>query len=358
MNKIKVGVLGGTGMVGRTFISLLENHPWFEVAYVAASERSAGRPYEEAVGERWHLTTPMPAGVKRIQVSPIDAIKEAVVSCSLIFSALDTEPAKEFEEQYAAAGLPVISNAAANRWGKDIPMVIPEVNPEHLNIIAAQQKARGWKRGFIAVKPNCSIQSYVAPLFALRAFGPQQAIVTTMQAISGGGHSSFATIDIEDNIIPFIKGEEEKSEREPLKLLGHIEGDEIVSAKEPLISAHCSRVPVFDGHMATVSVKFHKKPSKEEMLAAWATFSGEPQKLKLPLAPAHPIIYNDAADQPQTRYHRDAGRGMAITVGRLRPDPIFDWRFVGLSHNMIRGAAGGSILTAELLKAKGLLGGE
>lgn len=358
MNKIKVGLLGATGMVGRTFVSLLENHPWFEVTYIVASEQSAGRPYAEAVGERWHLKTPMPQAIKEMMVHSLRDIEGARRACSFVFSALDSDPAKEYEERYAAAGLPVVSNASVHRHDRDVPMLIPEINPGHLDIIPTQQRNHGWQRGFIAVKPNCSIQSYVAPLFALREFGPKQVIVTTLQAISGGGHSSFKSIDIEDNVIPFIKGEEEKSEREPLKIFGAITDDQIVPAEGPLISAHCTRVPVYDGHMATVSVKFERKPSKQQMLVAWEAFAGEPQRLKLPSAPQRVIIYDDRADQPQTRYARDAERGMAITVGRLRPDNVLDWRFVGLSHNTVRGAAGGGILTAELLKVKGYLGQE
>lgn len=357
MGKIKVGILGATGMVGRTYISLLQDHPWFEVGYVAASERSAGKKYAKAVEGRWHLKKPIPASVKSLFVHNVAAIDEAKKHCSFVFSALDSETAKEFEEKYAAAGLPVISNASAHRRTKDVPMIIPEINPEHADIIKVQQKNRKWKRGFIAVKPNCSLQSYMAPLFALhRNFRVKHVIVTTMQAISGGGHSGFSTIDIEDNVIPFIRGEEEKSEREPLKIFGKISGSEIVYSNEPVISAHCNRVPVMDGHMACISVKFEKKPTEKQIIEAWKNFRGVPQQLHLPSAPKQPIIYEPQEDRPQTRYDRDNGHGMAVTVGRLRECNILDYRFVGLSHNMIRGAAGGSILTAELLKARGLIG--
>ncbi len=356
MSKIKVGVLGATGMVGRTYISLLANHPWFEVSYVAASQNSSGKKYVEAVSGRWHIKTRIPSGVKNLLVHNVDEISEAKSQCSFVFSALDSETAKKFEEKYAEAGIPVVSNASAHRNTKDVPMLIPEINPGHAGIIPVQKKNRGWSSGFIAVKPNCSLQCYMAPLYALKEFGLNKAIVTTMQAISGGGHSSFETIDIEDNVIPFISGEEEKSEREPLKILGVIKGNEIVCADRPVISAHCNRVPVMDGHMACVSVKFERKPSREQVIEAWNNFSGVPQKLNLPMAPEKPIIYEAEQDRPQTRYDRDNGNGMAVTVGRLRDCRVLDWRFVALSHNMIRGAAGGGILNAELLKAKGYLG--
>ncbi len=355
MNKVKVGVLGATGMVGRTYISLLANHPWFEVGYVAASSRSAGKKYGEAVSGRWHLKTEVPAGVKGLVVHDVAEISEARKRCSFVFSALDSKPAAEFEEKYAEAGMPVVSNASAHRSDRDVPMLIPEINPEHAGIIPIQKKNRGWGSGFIAVKPNCSLQCYMAPLFALKDFGVKKVVVTTMQAISGGGHSSFGTIDIEDNIIPFISGEEEKSEREPLKILGRIKGNEIVCADWPVISAHCNRVPVMDGHMACVSVKFEKKPSRAQIISAWNGFRGVPQELKLPMAPEKPIIYKEEPDRPQTKYDRDNGKGMAVTVGRLRECRVLDWRFVAVSHNMVRGAAGGGILNAELLKARGYL---
>ncbi len=357
MKKIKVGILGATGMVGQRFIQLLENHPWFEVSYVAASESSAGKKYSDAVEGRWHLATRVPDAVRNLVVGNVANVGLAVKSCSFVFSALETEAAKVYEEKYAAAGLPVVSNASAHRHTKDVPMLIPEINPEHLDLIKAQQKGRGWKKGFIVVKPNCSIQSYMAPLFSLhRKFGVRKVIVTTMQAVSGAGHPGVASLDITDNVIPLIKGEEEKTETEPLKILGRVKGSEIVYANDLKISAHCNRVPVIDGHMACVSVGFETKPSKSDIIKAWQGFSGEPQRLKLPMAPEQPIIYTDDPARPQSRLDRDNDKGMAVTVGRLRDCNILDYRFVGLSHNIIRGAAGGAILTAELLKAKGLVG--
>lgn len=357
MKKIKVGILGGTGMVGRTYIHLLESHPWFEVSYIAASERSAGKSYSEAVEGRWHLKQPVPKSVRNLVVHNVDDIASAARECSFVFSALESDAARQFEERYAEAGIPVVSNASAHRFTSDVPMLIPEINPEHIDVIRLQQKNRGWKKGFIAVKPNCSLQCYMTPFFALhKKFGVKKAVITTMQAISGGGHSSFSTIDIEDNIIPYIKGEEEKSEREPLKILGAVSGSAIVPATGPVISAHCNRVPVMDGHMACVSVQFEKKPTREEIIEAWRDFRALPQELKLPMAPEKPIIYKEEADRPQTRYDRDNDKGMAVTVGRLRECSVLDYRFVGLSHNMVRGAAGGGILNAELLKAKGLIG--
>lgn len=343
-------------MVGRTYIHLLESHPWFEVGYLAASERSAGKKYHEAVEGRWHLKQPIPENARDLVVHNVDDIGSAGKACSFVFSALESEAAMQFEEKYAGAGIPVVSNASAHRFTKDVPMLIPEINPEHIEIIRIQQKNRNWNKGFIAVKPNCSLQCYMTPLFALhKKFKVKKAVIATMQAISGGGHSSFGTIDIEDNIIPFIKGEEEKSEREPLKILGSVSGKEIVHATGPVISAHCNRVPVMDGHMACVSVQFEKKPDKEQVIEAWRNFRAAPQELKLPMAPEKPIIYKVEPDRPQTRYDRDNGKGMAVTVGRLRECNVLDYRFVGLSHNMIRGAAGGGILNAELLKAKRLI---
>lgn len=356
MSKIKVGVLGATGMVGQRFVQLLDNHPWFEVAYVAASEASAGKEYFEAVEGRWHLAAKVPDAAGRLVVGNVANVDSAVKSCSFVFSALETDAARIYEEKYAAAGLPVVSNASAHRHTKDVPMIIPEINPGHLDIIPAQQKLRGWKRGFIVVKPNCSIQSYMAPLFSLHnKFKVKSVIVTTMQAISGAGHPGVASLDITDNVIPMINGEEEKSEIEPLKIFGHVNGNEIAYADDISISAHCNRVPVVDGHMACVSVGFERKPSRSEVIRAWQGFNGLPQELRLPLAPEHPIIYTDDPLRPQSRLDRDNDKGMAVTVGRLRDCNVLDYRFVGLSHNIIRGAAGGAILTAELLKSKGLV---
>lgn len=351
MDKLRVGVLGATGMVGQKYVSLLENHPWFEVAYVAASERSAGRRYADSVNGRWYMKKGVPKGVAGIRVENAADVARAK-GCDFVFSALESDAAKGLEHKYAEAGIPVVSNASAHRGTPDVPMLIPEINPEHCDIIPIQKRNRGWT-GFIAVKPNCSLQSYMAPLFALNEFGLKKVIVTTMQAVSGAGAPSIAALDMEDNIIPFIKGEEEKSEREPLKILGKIKGGQIANAAEPKITAHCNRVPTTDGHMATVSVEFKKRPEREEILELWEKFKGEPQRLKLPSAPERPIIYRTEEDRPQTRLDRDNDKGMAVTVGRLRECNVLQWRFVGLSHNTVRGAAGGGILNAELLKAKG-----
>lgn len=354
--KIHAGILGATGMVGQQYIRLLENHPWFTVTFVAASERSSGKTYAEAVQGRWFMLEEIPSGVRNIRVSAVDAIEQAKASCSFVFSALDTENAKIYEEQYAAAGIPVISNAGVHRMTSDVPMIIPEINAEHINIISAQQKKRNWNRGFIAVKPNCSIQSYLTPLYALhKKFKIKTVFVTTMQAVSGAGYPGVASLDILDNVIPYITGEEEKTENEPLKILGSIENNEIVPCKDIKITAHCNRVPVIDGHMACVSVGFETKPKREEILEAWKTFRSDPQELKLPSAPTHPIIYRDEPNRPQPRLDKNTGKGMTTVVGRLRECNILDWRFVGLSHNTIRGAAGGGVLNAELLVAKQII---
>ncbi len=354
--KIPVGVLGATGMVGQQYVRLLEDHPWFSVVFVAASERSAGKTYETAVEGRWFMKEQIPALVKKIPVSSIDAIEEAKEKCSFVFSALDPETAKIYEEQYAAAGIPVVSNASTHRMTPDVPMIIPEINSEHINIIPRQQKKRNWSRGFIAVKPNCSIQSYLTPLYALhKKFGIKTVFVTTMQAVSGAGHPGVASLDILDNVIPYIKGEEEKTENEPLKILGSIHNDMIIPCKDIKIAAHCNRVPTLDGHLACVSVGFETKPTREEILHQWSTFRSDPQTLALPSAPLHPIVYKDEPNRPQTRLDLDTEKGMATVVGRLRECTILDWRFVGLSHNTIRGAAGGGILNAELLVAKHMI---
>ena len=356
MEKLNVGILGGTGMVGQQYLRLLENHPWFNVTWFAASERSAGKTYYEAVKGRWHMQSDIPKAQREIIVKKITDIEDCKKNCSFVFSALDSGIAKEFEEKYAEAGIPVVSNASTHRHTKDVPMIIPEINPEHTDIIQIQQKNRGWEKGFIAVKPNCSLQSYMTPLFALhKKFGVEKVIITTMQAISGAGHPGVSSFDIIDNVVPFIGGEEEKSEREPLKIFGKIEGNEIKPTEEISISAHCNRVPVIDGHMACVSVKFKKKPSKEEILETWRTFKSYPQENNLPFAPENPIIYREEDNRPQTRLDRDVDKGMAVTVGRLRECNVFDYRFVGLSHNTIRGAAGGGILNAELLVSKKIL---
>ena len=354
--KLRVGILGATGMVGQQYISLLEGHPWFEVTYLIAGPQSAGKRYGEAVAGRWHMQRDISPNIMSLQVSSIDDIVQAKKLCDFVFSALDSPVAKEWEERYAAAGIPVVSNASTHRHTPDVPMVIPEINPHHLEMIPKQQKSRGWHEGFIVVKPNCSIQSYVAPLAVLhKKYGLKSVIVTTMQSISGAGHPGVASYDIMDNVIPYIGGEERKSEYEPQKIFGTIKGNSFVYDESFTISAHCNRVPTIDGHMACVSFECRKKPGREEILNLWTGFKGVPQDLELPFAPKNPIIYREEENRPQTRLDRDAERGMAVTVGRLREDPVLQWKFVGLSHNTIRGAAGGGILIAELLKAKGYL---
>ena len=357
MEKLKVGILGGTGMVGQRFISLLADHPWFEVKTIAASPRSAGKTYEEAVGGRWKMDTPMPEAVKNLVVKDVSSVAEVSKDLDFVFSAVDMskDEIRAIEEEYARAEVPVVSNNSAHRWTKDVPMIIPEINPEHAEIIHAQRKRLGTKRGFIAVKPNCSIQSYAPVFYAWREFGVERAVVSTYQAISGAGKTFRDWPEMEGNIIPLIKGEEEKSEKEPLKIYGHIEGDEIVSAAKPLITSQCIRVPVLNGHTASVFVDFEKKPSKEELIERLESFSGEPQKLALPSAPKQFMRYMTEEDRPQVRSDVDFERGYGISIGRLREDSIFDYKFVGLSHNTVRGAAGGAVLCAELLKAKGFI---
>ncbi|MCA1949711.1 MAG: aspartate-semialdehyde dehydrogenase [Treponema sp.] len=365
MQKIPVGVLGATGMVGQQYIALLADHPWFEVRYVAASPRSAGKSYAEAVAGRWHLSRSYGPGVGNLIVADANDVQAAVAAfkkgdCAFVFSALEMskDEIKALEEAYAAAGIPVVSNASAHRWTQDVPMLIAEINPHHADIIPQQRKQRGWDKGFIAVKPNCSIQSYMTPIWALMQEGYEirRMFVTTMQAVSGAGYPGVPSLDMIDNIVPYIGGEEEKSEQEPLKILGSIQGGSIVNASGPLVSAHCNRVPVVDGHTACVSLEFgDKKPSIEEVKAIWSKFRALPQELKLPFAPEQPIIVREEADRPQPRKDRDADKAMAVSVGRIRPCKLFDLRFVGLSHNTVRGAAGGGILNAELLKAKGYL---
>lgn len=360
MKKLKGGILGATGMVGQQYIRLLENHPWFEVSYVAASPNSAGKKYSEAVKGRWHMASGIPASVKDLMVHDANLVDEAVGKCDFVFSALemDKQLIMALEEAYAKAGIPVVSNASAHRHTADVPMLIPEINPQHLDIIPIQRKNHGWKKGFIVVKPNCSVQSYITPLHALEKAGYKisKVILTTLQAVSGAGYPGVASLDIVDNIVPFIGGEEEKSEKEPQKILGKIENGKFTYDESIKISAHCNRVPVVDGHTACVSLQFaSKKPGIEEILRIWKDFRAEPQQLKLPFAPEHPIIYREEENRPQPRKDRDVDKAMAVTVGRLRECKVFDYRFVGLSHNTIRGAAGGGILNAELLKAKGYL---
>ena len=349
--KWRVGVIGATGMVGQRFITLLANHPWFEIAVLAASPRSAGMPYEEAVAHRWAMKTPIPDGIRKIRIldaSDVEAVSSLV---DFVFCAVDMpkEQIRALEEAYAKRETPVISNNSANRQVPDVPMIIPEINPEHMDIIPTQRKRLGTKHGFIAVKPNCSIQSYVPALSALRMYGLKRAVVSTYQAISGAGKTFERWPEMLDNVIPYIGGEEEKSEKEPLKIWGQIDGDKIVPSELPVISAHCIRVPVSDGHLASCWVDFEKAVSRDEIIECWRSFEGLPQKLRLPSAPAPFLQYFEENDRPQTRLDRDFGNGMGISLGRLRGDSLFQWRFVGLSHNTLRGAAGGGVLIAEML---------
>jgi len=360
MGKISVGVIGATGMVGQNYIRLLDGHPWFEVKYVAASPSSAGKKYADAVEGRWLMDADIPGQVRDLIVHDAKAVEEARNECAFVFSSveMDKQAIRETEDAYAAAGIPVVSNNSAHRNTPDVPVLIPEINADHLEIIPLQKKRRGWDKGFVVVKPNCSLQSYMAPIHALRVAGfpVAQAIVATLQAVSGAGYPGHASIDMTDNVIPFINGEEEKSEVEPLKIFGTIENGEFAEDASIRISAHCNRVPVIDGHLACVSLAFAaKKPSLAEIKEIWRAYRSLPQELGLPLAPEHPILFREENNRPQPRKDRDAEKGMAVTVGRLRSCNVFDCRFVGLSHNTVRGAAGGGILNAELLKAKGYL---
>lgn len=355
--KIRVGVLGGTGMVGQRFITQLENHPWFEVVSIAASERSAGKAFSEAVEGRWKLDLPIPEKVKNITVHNVTDISKIADEVQMVFCAVDMkkDEIKSLEEMYAKAEVPVVSNNSAHRWTDDVPMIIPEVNPEHTAIIEKQRKRLGTRKGFISVKSNCSLQSYVPPLHALMKYQPLKVLASTYQAISGAGKVFSDWPEIIDNVIPYIGGEEEKSENEPLKIWGKVEGDKIVRSAGPLISAQCYRVPVLDGHMAAVFVSFENKPSRDEILECWKSFKGKPQKLKLPSAPAQFLTYFEEENRPQSKLDRNVENGMGIALGRLREDSLFDYKFTCLSHNTIRGAAGGAILMAELLKAEGYL---
>lgn len=354
MEKFKVGVLGATGMVGQRFITLLENHPWFELTTLAASPRSAGQTYEEAVDGRWKLDVPEPSFVKKMIVKDVSKVEEVAKDVDFVFSAVDMkkDEIRAIEEAYAKTETPVVSNNSAHRWTPDVPMVIPEINPQHYDIIPMQRKRLGTTRGFIAVKPNCSIQSYTPALATWMPFEPVKAIVSTYQAISGAGKNFESWPEMVGNIIPYIGGEEEKSEKEPLKVFGHIEGDHIETAVEPLISAQCIRVPILNGHTATCFVSFRQHPTKEQLIDALRSFSGEPQKLKLPSAPKQFIQYMEEDDRPQVRLDVNYEHGMGVSIGRLREDTIFDWKFVGLSHNTLRGAAGGGVEAAEYLCAK------
>ena len=355
--RLKVGVLGATGMVGQRFVALLENHPWFELTAVAASPSSAGKSYADAVAGRWALGTPLPATAGKLVVGDASNIPEMAGKVDFVFCAVDMAKAAtaKLEEDYARAETPVVSNNSAHRWTPDVPMMIPEINADHAKIVEAQRKRLGTKQGFIAAKPNCSIQSYVPAIHPLKSFGPKRIAVCTYQAVSGAGKTLESWPEMVDNVIPFIKDEEEKSEREPLKIWGSIADGQIQTATSPVITAQCLRVPVSDGHMAAVFVSFDNKPSRDAMLSAWKEYAGKPQSLNLPSAPKPFLHYFEDDSRPQTKLDRDAGNGQAVSIGRLRPDPMFDWRFVALSHNTVRGAAGGAVLTAELLSADGYL---
>ena len=355
--KLRVGILGGTGMVGQRFISLLENHPWFEVTTIAASPRSAGKTYEEAVGDRWKMDTPMPEAVKNIVVMNVNDVEAVSKDVDFVFSAVDMtkDEIKKIEEDYAKTETPVVSNNSAHRWTPDVPMVIPEINPDHMNVIEFQKKRLGTTRGFIAVKPNCSIQSYAPVLTAWKEFEPYEVVATTYQAISGAGKTFKDWTEMVENVIPYIGGEEEKSEMEPLRIWGKIEDGVIKPAESPVITCQCIRVPVLNGHTAAVFVKFKKKPTKEQLIEKLVNYSGEPQKLELPSAPKQFIQYLEEDNRPQVKLDVDFERGMGVSIGRIREDKVYDFKFVGLSHNTVRGAAGGAVLCAELLKAQGYI---
>ena len=352
--KLRVGILGATGMVGQRFISLLENHPWFEVVAVAASPRSAGKAYEDAVGDRWKMDTPMPERVRKMVVLNVNDVEHVASQVDFVFSAVDMtkEEIKKIEEDYAKTETPVVSNNSAHRWTEDVPMVVPEINPEHLALIETQKKRLGTKKGFIVVKPNCSIQSYTPALVALKEFGPKVVVATTYQAISGAGKTFKEWPEMVGNIIPYIGGEEEKSEQEPLRIMGKVVDGKIEKAKLPVITTQCIRVPVLNGHTAAVFVSFEKKPTKEQIIEKWRSFSGLPQELNLPSAPKHFIQYLEEDNRPQVALDVNYENGFGVSFGRLREDTVFDYKFVGLSHNTIRGAAGGAVLIAELLTAQ------
>ena len=355
--KLKVGILGGTGMVGQRFISILENHPWFEVTTIAASPRSAGQTYEQAVGGRWKMTTPMPEAVKNIVVKNVNEVEAVASEVDFVFSAVDMtkDEIKAIEEAYAKTETPVVSNNSAHRWTPDVPMVIPEINADHFAVIESQKKRLGTTRGFIAVKPNCSIQSYTPALTAWKEFEPYEVVATTYQAISGAGKTFKDWPEMEGNIIPYIGGEEEKSEKEPLRVWGEAKDGEIVPATTPVITCQCIRVPVLNGHTAAVFVKFKKNPTKEQLIQKLVEFKGVPQELGLPSAPKQFIQYLEEDNRPQVTLDVDYEGGMGVSIGRLREDTVYDWKFVGLSHNTLRGAAGGAVLCAETLKAQGFI---
>ncbi len=353
MKQYRVGVVGCTGMVGQRFMTLLENHPWFNVTALAASPRSAGKTYEEAVAGRWAMTTPMPEAMKNMIVLDASDVQAVAAQVDFIFCAVDMPKAeiRALEEAYAKAECPVVSNNSAHRGTPDVPMIIPELNWQHEEIIESQRKRLGTKRGFVAVKSNCSLQSYVPALYPLDEFGVKEALVCTYQAISGAGKTFERWPEMVDNVIPYIGGEQQKSGQEPLKIWGTIENGEIVPATSPAFTAQCLRVPVTDGHFAAVFVRFENKPTKEQIIEKWNSFSGRPQELKLPSAPEHFLKYFEEDNMPQTKLHRDLEGGMSVSLGRLREDSQYDYKFVGLSHNTLRGAAGGAVLLAELLCA-------
>lgn len=360
--KLKIGILGATGVVGQNYIKLLQGHPWFEIVDVAASPRSVGKPYKEAVAGRWHMPIPIPDSVKDLIVRDVQDYASIPKDLSFVFSSVQMptkEQIQQVEFEYAKRDIPVVSNNSANRWTPDVPMIIGEINSDHINVIPIQQKNRGFNKGFVAVKPNCSLQSYLTATYAIEKAGYKidKLIITTLQAVSGAGHPGVASLDILENIVPYIGGEEEKTEKEPLKILGKVGKDGIINDDSIAISSTCTRVPVLDGHTACVNMKFKdKKPSsKDEIIKIWKEFKSESQEIELPYAPKQPIIYLDNIDRPQPRKDRDNDKGMALTVGRLREDNVFDYKFVALSHNTVRGAAGGAILIAELLKVKGFI---
>lgn len=355
--KLRVGVIGATGMVGQRFVSLLENHPYFDLTVVAASPKSAGKTYAEAVAGRWAMKTPVPADAAKLVVMDASQVNQVSALVDFVFCAVDMtkEETLKLEEAYAKSETPVVSNNSAARGLDDVPMLVPEINHDHLAVLETQKKRLGTKKGFMVVKSNCSLQSYVPPLSLLRDFGIEKIVVCTYQAISGAGKTFDTWPEMVDNVIPLIKGEDEKSEKEPMKIWGKVENGKIVNATTPDVTAQCIRVPVSDGHMAAVFVKFKNKPSKEEILARWKNFKGKPQELKLPSAPEPFLTYFEDESRPQTRLDRDLGKGMGISIGRLRDDKIFDYKFVCLSHNTVRGAAGGAVLIAELLTKEGYI---
>jgi aspartate-semialdehyde dehydrogenase len=358
MKQYHVGIIGATGMVGQRFATLLANHPWFQVAVLAASSRSAGKTYEEALGNRWQMSTPIPEDMKNMVVLDAERDRKKIAeSVDFVFCAINMEKQKtrELEEAYAKAECPVISNNSANRGVPDVPMIIPEINPDHAQVIETQRRRFGTKRGFIAVKSNCSIQSYVPAVTPLLNLGVTKVLACTYQAISGAGKTFRTWPEMVDNLIPFIGGEEGKSENEPMKVWGHVENGVVVNAAAPDITTQCLRVPVSDGHTAAVFVSMEKKVPMDEIIARWENFSGEPQKLNLPSAPKQFLHYFREDDRPQARLDRNLENGMAISIGRLRPDSQYDYKFVSLSHNTLRGAAGGGVLMAELLCSKGYL---